>query len=234
MTGRRALVIGGAGVIGEAVAVRLAGDGFDVVTADLSGADREVDVTSEMEMRDLLGAFETLDCLVNAFGVTSAGSFETITLQEWDRVQTINLRGVFLACREAIRPIKKAAAGGRIVNIGSVVAKNGGNARPWLDPSEARVAANASYGAAKAGTHALTLYLARELAASGITVNAVAPGPISGPMTKNFPEALVRQIPAGRLGTPDEVASTVGWLCSPGAAFVTGEIIDVNGGLWGD
>jgi NAD(P)-dependent dehydrogenase (short-subunit alcohol dehydrogenase family) len=89
-------------------------------------------------------------------------------------------------------------------------------------------------GGTKAGVHALTLYLAKELAALGITVNAVAPGPIASPMTTNFPEALVRQIPAGRLGRPEEVAGAVAWLCSADAAFVTREIIDVNGGLWMD
>lgn len=233
MSGRSALVIGGAGVIGSAIAMRLAADGFEVVTADVGDADRQVDVASEADVRDLFGSFETLDCLVNAFGVTSTGSFETITVEEWERVQSINLRGVFLACREALRPMKEAGSG-RIVNIGSVVAKNGGNPRPWIEPAEATKAANAAYGAAKAGVHALTLYLAKELALFGITVNAVAPGPIAGPMTAGFPEALVRQIPAGRLGTPNEVASAVVWLCSANAAFVTGEIVDVNGGLWVD
>jgi 3-oxoacyl-[acyl-carrier protein] reductase len=230
---RVALVIGGAGMIGAAIARRLSDDGIRVVTADLDGADRTVDVTREGEVRDLLGSFDELHCLVNAFGVTSTGSFETITLEEWERVHAINLRGVFLACRHAIPPMK-AAGDGRIVNIGSILAKNGGNPRPWLDTSESSRAANAAYGAAKAGVHALTLYLAKELASSGITVNAVAPGPIAGPMTSNFPKALVEQIPVGRLGTPGEVASAVAWLCSTGAAFVTGEILDVNGGLWVD
>jgi 3-oxoacyl-[acyl-carrier protein] reductase len=80
----------------------------------------------------------------------------------------------------------------------------------------------------------MTLYLAKELAAYGITVNGVAPGPIAGPMTRGFPEALIRRIPAGRMGRPEEVAAAVAWLCSPDAAFVTGEIVDVNGGLWVD
>lgn len=128
----------------------------------------------------------------------------------------------------------KEAGWGRIVNIGSVVAKNGGNPRPWIDRSESSKAANAAYAAAKAGVHALTLSLAKEVASDGITVNAVAPGPIAGPMTTEFPEALIRQIPAGRLGAPNEVAAAVAWLCSADAAFVTGEIVDVNGGLWVD
>lgn len=233
MTGRTALVIGGAGVIGSAIAERLATDGFQVSTADLAGADHALDVTSEQEVRDFFAAFGQLHCLVNAFGITSKGPFEEISAEEWERVQTVNVRGVFLTCRAALEPLK-ATGCGRIVNIGSVVAKNGGNPRPWIDRSESNDAANAAYAAAKAGVHALTLSLAKEVACFGVTVNAVAPGPIVGPMTVGFPEALVRQIPLGRLGAPNEVAAAVGWLCSPDAGFVTGEIIDVNGGLWVD
>src|SRR5690606_21241048 len=117
-----------------------------------------------------------LDILVTVAGVTSAGSYADITPEEWDRVQAVNLRGVFLCTQAAIAPMK-AGGYGRIVNIGSILAKNGGNPTPWLDPSEQKGGANAAYGAAKAGVHALTMYLARELAASNITVNAVAPGP---------------------------------------------------------
>ncbi|MCX7864307.1 MAG: SDR family oxidoreductase, partial [Novosphingobium sp.] len=112
--------------------------------------------------------------------------------------------------------------------------KNGGNPRPWIDASEQQSAGNAAYGAAKAGVHALTLYLAKELAACGITVNAVAPGPIASPMTSTLPQALIRQIPLGRMGQASEVAAAVAWLCSEEAAFVTGEILDINGGLWMD
>jgi NAD(P)-dependent dehydrogenase (short-subunit alcohol dehydrogenase family) len=230
---RVALVVGGAGVIGAAIASRLASDGFQVSTADLANADHAIDVSSEQQVRQLFASFRELHCLVNAFGVTSLGPFQSIGAAEWDRVQTVNLRGVFLTCRAALEPMR-AAAWGRIVNIGSVVAKNGGNPRPWIDRNESNNAANAAYAVAKAGVHALTLCLAKEVASDGITVNAVAPGPIAGPMTTAFPEALVRQIPAGRLGTPNEVAAAVAWLCSADAAFVTGEIIDVNGGLWVD
>lgn len=245
LDGMVALVTGAGGMIGGAVARRMAEGG-----ALLALADREppqpigetsrsyaADLADQAQIAALVAAvlndFGRIDCLITAAGVTSLGAFETITAEEWDRVHAINLRGVFLANQAVIAPMK-ANGFGRIVNIGSVLAKNGGNPRPWLDASEQERAGNAAYGAAKAGVHALTLYLAKEVAVHGITVNAVAPGPIASPMTTNFPEALVRQIPAGRLGQPDEVAAMVAWLCARENAFVTGEIIDVNGGLWMD
>lgn len=245
LAGRVALVTGGGGMIGQAVARRLAACGATLALADRTapasvGDDclcLAADLADGAQVRalvaDVLARFGRIDCLVTAAGVTSLGSFESITEEEWDRVHAINLRGVFLACQAVIAPMRDQAWG-RIVNIGSVLAKNGGNPRPWIDPAEQERAGNAAYGAAKAGVHALTLYLAKELAAHGITVNAVAPGPIASPMTTSFPEALVRQIPAGRMGRGDEVAAAVQWLCSADAAFVTGEIVDVNGGLWMD
>ena len=240
-----ALVIGGGGMIGQAIARRMADGGAQVVLADLEapapveGACHcmAADLADAAQIRSVveetLATFGRIDCLITAAGVTSLGAFESITPEEWDRVHVINLRGVFLANQAVIAPMRAQGAG-RIVNIGSVLAKNGGNPRPWIDAGEQARAGNAAYGAAKAGVHALTLYLAKELAAHGITVNAVAPGPIASPMTISFPEALLRQIPAGRMGQPDEVAGAVAWLCSKDAAFVTGEIIDVNGGLWMD
>jgi 3-oxoacyl-[acyl-carrier protein] reductase len=245
LDGMVALITGAGGMIGGAVARRMAEGG-----ARLALADREVpqvvgensrsyaaDLSDPAQVRALadgvVADFGRIDCLITAAGVTSLGSFETITVEEWDRVHAINLRGVFLASQAVIATMK-AQKFGRIVNIGSVLAKNGGNPRPWIDANEQERAGNAAYGAAKAGVHALTLYLAKELAVHGITVNAVAPGPIASPMTTHFPEALVRQIPAGRLGQPDEVAGMVAWLCARENAFVTGEIIDVNGGLWMD
>ncbi len=245
LDGMVALITGAGGMIGSAVPRRMAAGGALVALADREAptpidADSKgyaADLSDPAEVRSLVAAvvadFGRIDCLVTAAGITSLGSFETITPEEWDRVHAINLRGVFLACQAVIAPMK-AQAFGRIVNIGSVLAKNGGNPRPWIDAGEQERAGNAAYGAAKAGVHALTLYLAKELAVHGITVNAVAPGPIASPMTKGFPEALVRQIPAGRLGQPDEVAGMAAWLCTRENAFVTGEIIDVNGGLWMD
>jgi len=245
LDGMVALVTGAGGMIGTAVARRMAEGGAQIALADrtippsLGGTSRAyaADLADAAQVRALVDTvvadFGRIDCLVTAAGITSLGAFETITPKEWDRVHAINLRGVFLAMQAVIAPMK-AARFGRIVNIGSVLAKNGGNPRPWLDPEEQTRAGNAAYGAAKAGVHALTLYLAKELAAHGITVNTVAPGPIASPMTTGFPEALVRQIPVGRLGRGDEVAGMVAWLCARENAFVTGEIIDVNGGLWMD
>lgn len=245
LDGLVALVTGGAGMIGQAVARRLAQGGARLALSDRDepasvGNDCRsyaADLADPAEVRAVvdrtLADFGRIDCLITAAGVTSTGSFESIALEEWDRVHAINLRGVFLVNQAVIAPMRAQGAG-RIVNIGSVLAKNGGNPRPWIDASEQERAGNAAYGAAKAGVHAMTLYLAKELAAHGITVNAVAPGPIASAMTTSFPEALIRQIPVGRMGKGDEVAAAVAWLCTPEAAFVTGEIMDVNGGLWMD
>jgi 3-oxoacyl-[acyl-carrier protein] reductase len=123
---------------------------------------------------------------------------------------------------------------GRIVNIGSIVGKNSGNARPWLDPAEQDRAGNIAYGVSKAGIHAMTGFLARELAADGITVNAVAPGPIASAMTTNFPQQLRALIPVGRMGRAEEVAAAICFLAGPEAGFITGEILDINGGMWSD
>lgn len=245
LDGMVALVTGGGGMIGRAVAQRMAASGARVALADRDapefvgecGRGYAADLADAEQVRTLFDAvladYGRLDCLVTAAGVTSLGSFDSITPEEWDRVHSINLRGAFLANQAAIAPMK-AQGFGRIVNIGSVLAKNGGNPRPWIDPSEQAHAGNAAYGASKAGVHALTLYLAKELAVHGITANVVAPGPIASPMTTSFPDALIRQIPSGRLGQPKEVGAAVAWLCTREAAFVTGEIIDVNGGLWMD
>jgi 3-oxoacyl-[acyl-carrier protein] reductase len=247
LEGKVALVTGGAGAIGAAVVHALAGAGATVVSADKVAPSVQeaqagvhaaaLDVTSRDEIARLVaGIVErhgTLDVLVNAAGVVSFGSAATLEEAEWDRVLDINLKGVFLACQAAIGPMK-ANGFGRIVNIGSVVGKNAGNARPWLDAAEQARAGNVAYGVSKAGVHMLTLFLAKELAAHGVTVNAVAPGPIATAMTTAFPDALRALIPAGRMGTPADVARAVLFLCAPDNGFVTGEILDVNGGMYCD
>lgn len=252
LEGKCAIVTGSAGSIGSAIATNLARQGCAVALVDRGPStetahkiaalgrkafDHPADVAEsdalQRAFRAATGDLGGLDILVTAAGTTSFGSAADLSEAEWDRVLAINLKGVFLSCQAAI-PHLKRRGGGRIVNIGSVLAKNGGNARPWIDETEQSRAANVAYGASKAGVHALTLYLAKEFAAHRITVNAVAPGPIASPMTAEFPATLRSLIPVGRLGTGEEVAAAVSYLVGDEAGFVTGEILDLNGGIWVD
>jgi len=195
------------------------------------------DVTQKTEIaacvETTLAELGGLDILVNAAGVVSFGAAATLDESEWDRVIDINLKGTFLCCQAAIAAMR-ARGWGRIINLGSVVGKNGGNARPWIDPAEQNLASNVAYGASKAGVHAVTWFLARELAASGITVNAIAPGPIASAMTTGLPQSLRALIPVGRMGRAEDVAAVAVFLAGENAGFITAEILDVNGGMWAD
>ncbi len=252
LAGKVAVVTGAAGGIGGAVARALAQAGADCCLGDLQGAaetaaavtaagrralDQPLDVRSRDQIEAMVAHAEAalggIDILVNVAGVVSTGAAATLTEAEWDRVLDINLKGSFLCCQAAI-PAMRRRGGGRIVNIGSIIGKNGGNARPWIDRAEQERAGNVAYGVSKAGVHAMTFFLARELAADGITVNAVAPGPIASAMTTNFPAALRALIPVGRMGCAEEVAAAVAFLAGPDAGFITGEVLDVNGGMWSD
>ena len=252
LAGRTALITGAGGGIGSAVARAFAAAGADVSLADLQpvtalaaelkAAGRRVletqcDVTQSNEVRALIDAtlksLGKIDVLANVAGTVSFGPAETLAEAEWERVLAVNLKGTFLCCQAVIAPMR-AQKYGRIINIGSILGKNGGNARPWLDAGEQAQASNVAYGVSKAGVHAMTMFLARELAAAGITVNAVAPGPIASKMTENFPQRLRNLIPVGRMGTADEVARACLFLADETSGYITAEILDVNGGMWGD
>ena len=247
---RLALVTGAGGAIGTAVVRSLREQGACVVGADLlgrhlgqacppwEGEPVALDVRIKAQITDLVSAVAEqagapVDTLVNVAGVVSFGSAQDLEEQEWDRVMAINLKGSFLAA-QAVMPGMRRLGFGRIVNLGSVVGKNSGNARPWIDPAEQQRASNVAYGISKAGIHSMTGFLARELASSGVTVNAVAPGPIATAMTTAFPAALQALIPRGRMGTPEDVARAVSFLVQREADFITGEVLDVNGGMWSD
>ena len=247
-----AIVTGAAGQIGRAVVTNLLNSGMNICAADVVAPDpRELwkpfadgrvhpvsaDVGDPESIRNLVAQatddFGRIDVLVNVAGVVSFGSAAELALDEWNRVIDINLRGTFLCC-QAVIPIMQRQRRGRIVNIGSVVAKNGGNARAWRYPEEQARAANIAYGVSKAGVHAMTFFLAKELASYGITVNCVAPGPVRSPLTRDFPQHLLDPIPIGRMADADEIAEAVAFLVGAGAKAVTGEVLDVNGGLWCD
>jgi len=187
---------------------------------------RQVDVASENAVVDYLGAIleeaGRIDVLVNNAGITRDGLLVRMKAADWDAVMDVNLKGTFNCMKVAAKAMMKQRYG-RIVNISSVVGVSG-------NPGQA------NYVAAKAGIIGLTKAVARELASRNITVNAVAPGYIATDMTGDLSDkakdAMVRQIPMGRIGTPEDIAGVVAFLVSPAADYITGQVIHVNGGMY--
>ncbi len=241
LTGKTAVVTGAAGTMGNAVARALLEDGAQVALVDidamrLDGLTRFLrgttlavpcDVTDAKAVAAALQNIEKLlgpvDILVNNAGVLSNEKAEATDDAEWRRVLAVNLDGAFFWAR-AVLPAMKKRGWGRIINVCALEAKSGG------------LSAGAAYAASKGGLTSLTFSLAREAAEHGVTVNGVSPAYVKTPMvTEQLTEAQRRQlltaIPVGRFCEPEEFAHAVRFLASPLAGFITGEILDVNGGL---
>ena len=235
LRGRTALVTGAAGVLGTAVARVLAARGLEVILADIDGPGLERAAAEtgagaralQLDVSDAnaVAGAETgaVDVLVNNAGVLSNDKAAETTPEEWRRIMAVNLDGAFYMARHVL-PGMKARRWGRIVNVCSLASKTGG------------LTAGTAYTASKGGMAALTFSLAREAAADGVTVNGIAPAYIETPMvTEQLSAAqrwaLLRDIPVGRFCAAEEVAHVVEFLVSPLSGFITGEIVDINGGL---
>lgn len=241
--GKVSIVTGASQGIGEAIAEELAREGAHVALVDVQkeklealaerfraagwkASARVADVTRldrvVAVVEDVLRDLGRIDHLVNNAGITRDNLLLRMKEEEWDAVIGVNLKGSWNFAKAVIRPMV-AARGGRIVNIASVVGLTG-------NPGQA------NYAASKAGVMGFSRALAREVASRGITVNCVAPGYIATSMTEGLPEevkkAFMDNIPLKRFGLPKEVASAVIFLLSDEAAYITGQVINVNGGLY--
>ncbi len=242
LAGKTALVTGASQGIGRAIALALAAQGARValaarnaeklagVAAEIAALGGEVhpytlDVSSESSIKQVakaaLAAHGTVDILVNNAGITRDGLMMRMKRADWDEVLNTNLTGAFLLT-QALLPALVKARWGRIVNVASIVGQTG-------------QAGQVNYAASKAALLGFTRSLAREVASRAITVNAVAPGYIETAMTAVLTDAqkatMVQNVPLARPGTEEEVAHAVVFLCSPGAAYITGHTLDINGGL---
>ena len=219
---RTAVITGGASGIGRASAQRLGQDGIRVVTLDVSGdADVVVDVTDPAAVGAAVEAVGPVDILVNSAGIVGPNMpLWEVSDQEWAATFAVNVTGTFHMCR-AVVPGMRDRGWGRIVNLASMAGKDG---NPRLG----------AYSATKAAVIGMTKSLGKELATSGVLVNAIAPAVIETPMNAaNTPEVLeymTSLIPMHRLGRPEEVAELVAWLASDKCSFSTGAVYDLSGG----
>jgi 3-oxoacyl-[acyl-carrier protein] reductase len=243
LAGKVALVTGGAQGIGKAVALLLARNGADIVVSDINLEKAEetakevqalgrkalatkVDVAAfgdvEKMVEAILTQFGKVDILVNNAGIARDKLILRMTEEDWDAVLNINLKGTFNCTKAVVRHMSKQKSG-KIVNIASVVGEMGN-------------AGQGNYAASKAGVIGFTKTIAREFAQRGINVNAIAPGYIETPMTDALPdkvkEELKRLIPMDRLGKAEDVAEAVLFLVSESANYITGQVLNVNGGIY--
>jgi len=244
MTQPVAIVTGASRGIGRKIAEKLAADGMHLAICGTRQASIEaaaaaiasahgvtvqgyvVDVSNSEQVqsfvRGVAKEFGRVDVLVNNAGITRDGLAMRMKADDWQQVLDTNLNSVFFASQAVLRPMMKARFG-RIINVSSVVASMG-------NPGQA------NYCASKGGVDALTRSMAREVASRNITVNAVAPGFIATDMTEQLDEkgkaAIDAQIPAGRMGTAEEVAAAVAFLASLDASYITGQVLHVNGGMY--
>lgn len=243
LEGKVALVTGAAQGIGKAVALLLARNGADIVVSDINlekagETAREIEATGRRAMpikvdvansgdvermvQTILEQFGQIDILINNAGIARDKLILRMTEEDWDAVLDINLKGTFNCTKAVVKHMSKQRSG-KIVNIASVVGEMGN-------------AGQANYSASKAGVIGFTKTIAREFAQRGINVNAIAPGYIQTPMTEALPEKakdeLKRMIPMERLGQPEDVAGAVLFLVSEAASYITGHVLNVNGGIY--